>query len=87
MLRYFKEHSGAFDPEEVRTLVAAFEKACPFRPAGPSSTRTPRLSPRGRSSQNILLRVTRVGYATALCWPLLYQIYEARCVRRGKAAN
>jgi hypothetical protein len=27
MLRYFKEHSGAFDPEEVRTLVAAFEKA------------------------------------------------------------
>jgi len=24
---YLKEHSGAFDPDEVRTLVAAFEKA------------------------------------------------------------
>ncbi len=24
---YLKEHPGAFDPDEVRTLVAAFEKA------------------------------------------------------------
>ena len=24
---YLKEHSGAFDPDEVRILVAAFEKA------------------------------------------------------------
>jgi hypothetical protein len=27
MLGFLKEHSGAFDPNEVRTLVAAFEKA------------------------------------------------------------
>ncbi len=24
---YLKEHSGVFDPDQVRTLVAAFEKA------------------------------------------------------------
>jgi hypothetical protein len=27
MLGFLKDHSGAFDPEEVRILVAAFEKA------------------------------------------------------------
>jgi hypothetical protein len=27
MLGYLKEHSGAFDPDEIRILVAAFEKA------------------------------------------------------------
>jgi hypothetical protein len=27
MLGFLKDHSGAFDPDEVRILVAAFEKA------------------------------------------------------------
>ncbi len=27
MYGYLKEHSGAFNPHEVRTLVAAFDKA------------------------------------------------------------
>jgi hypothetical protein len=31
--------------------------------------------------------VTTAGYATALYWPWLNQIYEAYCVRCGKAAS
>jgi hypothetical protein len=70
---YLKDHPGVFAPDEVRTLVATFDKAwASVQAGGASSTRPLRLNLRGQYSQNILLKplrkasVTSVGYATAL---------------------
>jgi hypothetical protein len=76
MRGYLKEYPGAFDPDEIRILVAHSTKhGSPLRPAEPSSTWTPGLKLRGRYLRNILLRplstasVTKDGYATVLKWP------------------
>jgi hypothetical protein len=73
MYGYLKEHVGAFGPHEIRTLVAALDKAwSPFRLAESTLTRVRTLSPRGRFLRSTLLRplckasVISAGSATAL---------------------
>jgi hypothetical protein len=93
MRNFLAEHSGAFDPDEVHTLVAAFDKA--WEAIQPAEWSTQRLRPKlcERYSRNILLRplrmasVTMAGYATALSLLWLKRICEPQIVRRGKAAS
>ena len=73
MRRYLEEHSGAFGPDEIRVLVAAFDKAWESVQASGAIFDTDAKTQLARqSSRNILLRplskasVTKVGYATAL---------------------
>jgi len=92
MRGFLAEHSGVFIPDEVGTLVAAFDigRGGPFKPAEWSTQRL-RPKPRGRYSQSILLRLLRtVSVATPDCvmaryWLWLNQIYgTCRSVRRGR---
>jgi hypothetical protein len=82
------EYRGAFNPDRfARLSLHSTKHGSPFRPAERSLRRMLRLKSRGRSSQNILLRplskasVTNGGYATALYWPWLNQIYDAEACR------
>jgi hypothetical protein len=84
MLGFLKDHSGAFDPEEVRIQVAAFEKAwASVQASGAIFVTDAKAETARRYSRSILLRplskasVTRVGYAMALWWRWLNQICEA----------
>jgi hypothetical protein len=70
---YLKDHSGVFAPDEVRTLVAAFDKAwASVQASGAIFDTAAKTESARQHSQNILLKplrkasVTSVGYATAL---------------------
>ena len=75
MRGYLKEHPGAFDPDEIGILVAAFEKAWESVQASGAivDTDTGVESARAILAKHIIealsrASVTKGGYATALCW-------------------
>jgi hypothetical protein len=75
MRGYLKEYPGAFDPDAIRILVAASDKAWESVQASGAIVDT---GTRAESARAILAKhiiealsrasVTKGGYATALCW-------------------
>jgi hypothetical protein len=73
MRGFLAEHLGVFDPDDIRILVAAFDKAWEaVQASGAVFDSKARPTLRGRYSQNMLLplprtaSVTRGGFAMAL---------------------
>src|SRR5438093_1545157 len=93
MRNFLAEHSGAFDPDEVHTLVAAFDKAWEaIQASGVVYPEAKAETVRAILAKHIIAAaknasVTMAGYATALSLLWLKRICEPQIVRRGKAAS
>jgi hypothetical protein len=74
MQGFLAEHPGAFDPAEIRILVAAFDRAWASVQASGGISGAEAESARAVLAKQLLrlLRTasaTTAGYATALYWP------------------
>ncbi len=92
MQGFLAEHPGAFDPNEIRILVAAFDRAWESVQASGAISGAEAESARAVLAKHIIAAakdgerdqgLIRAGYATALYWPWLKQISEPhRCPLR-----